>query len=310
MLAAKCCTVSFNHLIFNYLDNLSSHSQNLNVRNSPMRAKCCAQKVSLKKELSMANQVGQNHANELSANRTSSKQKHNSQLSATLNHRLAAYGAAAVAMGVGIPAAAQVPVGHIVYTPADIPILAPGGSTISLDLNHDGVADFTITTSGYSSSRNGNFYKHEAVYETPATGNSAIGKRALAKGQIIDMGGQFRASEVALADVNFFAASGHFGTSSKGAFKRVVDKYLGVKFSIGGQMHEGWVRISMKSSFGDITGTITGYAYDTVPNETGLAAGQIRGGTAGTTTPEDSTAKPATLGMLGLGSAGLEMWRQ
>src|SRR5206468_3671055 len=126
----------------------------------------------------MSNQVGRNHANKLSDNRKGAKQKHNSQFSGTLNHRLAAYGTAAVAMGIGLPAAAQVPVGHILYTPADIPILAPGGTTIQLDMNHDGTTDFTITTSGYSSSGNGNFYRHEAVYETPAAGNSAIGKRA------------------------------------------------------------------------------------------------------------------------------------
>ena len=213
-----------------------------------------------------------------------------------------------MAMGVGV-AAAQEPVGHIVYTPANIPIMAPGGSTIALDLNKDGIADFYIRTTGYSSSNNGVFTKHEGVYQTPAIGNSAIGKRALAKGEIIDMGGQFRKTEVGLAVVNFFAASGHFGSSSKGAFKHVTDKYLGVRFMIDGQMHEGWVRLTMKQSFGDISGTITGYAYDTVPNETGLAAGQIRSGEGATKAPEDAAAKLATLGMLGLGAAGLELWR-
>jgi hypothetical protein len=103
--------------------------------------------------------------------------------------------------------------------------------------------------------------------------------------------------------------SGHFGSTSKGAFKHVTDKYLGVRFLIDGQMHEGWVRLTMKQSFGDISGTITGYAYDTVPNETGLAAGQIRSREDATEAPEDA-AKPATLGMLGLGAAGLELWRR
>jgi len=247
-------------------------------------------------------------SNTHASNQSKGKQNYNLQISEALNHRLAAYGLAAIAMGVGV-AAAQEPLGHIVYTPANIPIMAPGGSTIALDLNKDGIADFYIRTTGYSSSNNGIFTKHEGVYQTPAIGNSAIGKQALHKGEIIDMGGKFRNTEVGLAVVNFFAASGHFGSTSKGAFKHVTDKYLGVRFLIDGQMHEGWVRLTMKQSFGDISGTITGYAYDTVPNETGLAAGQIRSREDATEAPEDA-AKPATLGMLGLGAAGLELWRR
>jgi len=128
--------------------------------------------------------------------------------------------------------------------------------------------------------------------------------------EIIDLGGEFRTSEVKMAEIHLFAASGHFGYYSSGAFKRVTDRYLGVRFLIGGQMHEGWVRLTMKCGLDGVSGTITGYAFDTVPNETGLAAGQIRGGTAGTKAPEHAAAKPATLGMLGLGAAGLELWRR
>jgi hypothetical protein len=135
----------------------------------------------------------------------------NPQISETLNRRLAGYGLAAMAMSAGVPVAAQAPVGHIVYTPANIPIVAPGGSTIPLDLNNDGTIDFTITTTGSSSTRNNNFYKHEAVFETPAAGNSAIAKRALAKGEIIDKGGQFRSSQGAMVALNFLR---HLDTSA------------------------------------------------------------------------------------------------
>lgn len=253
------------------------------------------------------------HALSNFASPRSNRKHRNPQISETLNRRLAGYGLAAMAMSVGVPAAGQAPVGHIVYTPANIPIVAPGGSTIPLDLNNDGTVDFTITTTGSSSTRNGNFYKHVAVFETPGAGNSAIAKRALAKGEIIDKGGQFRSSQVPMVALNFFAASGHFGTSSKGAFKHVNDKYLGVKFLIGGQAHEGWVRLTMTNSFGDVKGTITGYAYDTVANETGLAAGQIRSGNedavTGEAKPPAYTVKPATLRMLSLGAAGLPLWR-
>jgi hypothetical protein len=230
------------------------------------------------------------------------RQRREVQLSEVLNRRVAAYAVAATALA--LPAAAQAPVGHIVYVPANIAISAPGGGAIQLDLNSDGITDFTITTTAGSSSFNSQFFKHAGVFETPAAGNSAIGKRALKAGEAIDLGGQFRSSQVEIAKENFFAASGHFGSYSNGAFKHVTDRYLGVKFLIGGQMHEGWVRISMKCSFGDITGTITGYAYDTVPNETGLIAGQIR-----STGTSASSAQPASLGKLAKGAAGLAMWR-
>ena len=248
-------------------------------------------------------------SNPQASSQSSGERRRNLQISEALNCRLAAYALAAMAMGVGTRAAAQQPLGHIVYTPANIPILAPGGSTIALDLNKDGIADFYIRTTGYSSSNSGQFIKHEGVYETPAIGNYAIGKQALHKGEIIDVGGKFRTSKVGLAVVNFFAASGHFGSTSKGAFKHVTDKYLGVRFRIAGQMHEGWVRLTMTQSFGDISGAITGYAFDTVPNETGLAAGQIRSREESAEAPEN-TVQPATLGMLGLGAAGLELWRR
>src|SRR5258708_13724567 len=88
-----------------------------------------------------------------------------------------------------------------------------------------------------------------------------------------------------MVEIHVFAGSGHFGYYSSGAFKRVTDRYLGVRFLIGGQMHEGWVRLTMKCGLDGVSGTITGYAFDTVPNETGLAAGQIRGGPAGMKVP-------------------------
>ena len=70
-------------------------------------------------------------------------------------------------------------------------------------------------------------------------------------------------------------------------------------------MHYGWIRLSLAVSFGSITGSITGYAFNTIANQS-IAAGQIR--------PADEKALveevPAgSLGMLAAGSAAIPYWR-
>jgi len=76
---------------------------------------------------------------------------------------------------------------------------------------------------------------------------------------------------------------------------------------VDGQAHYGWARLNVTICLlrspgclpgNQITETLTGYAYDTVPNQ-GLLAGQT------TATPE-----PGTLGLLALGSLGLGFWRR
>jgi hypothetical protein len=76
-------------------------------------------------------------------------------LSRSVHHRLNAYCLAATAAGVGLLALA-VPAGaRIVYTPANMKI--PPGS-VPLDLNHDGVVDFSVVYSGHSGATFSGFF--------------------------------------------------------------------------------------------------------------------------------------------------------
>src|SRR5215831_893143 len=73
----------------------------------------------------------------------SSRPPATAELSNSLHHRLNSYALAAGAAGVGVLAVAQPADAKIVYTPAHVVV----GRTLPLDLNHDGIVDFTILVS-------------------------------------------------------------------------------------------------------------------------------------------------------------------
>jgi hypothetical protein len=115
----------------------------------------------------------------------------------------------------------------------------------------------------------------------------------------------------------FFSYNGHrFG----GPWANVANKFLGFQFDINGETHYGWARfsVSARGSFPTITATLTGYAYETEPDKTILAGDR---GIASNTSIEGADAEDASvdstpsqvlpsLGLLSLGSIGLEAWRQ
>jgi hypothetical protein len=78
-----------------------------------------------------------------------------------------------------------------------------------------------------------------------------------------------------------------------GSWINVNDRYLGVKFTINGETHYGWARLSVQAvppiTF---TATLTGYAYETIRNKS-ISAGQTK------ETDDSSEAANATSGTLG-----------
>jgi hypothetical protein len=56
--------------------------------------------------------------------------------------------------------------------------------------------------------------------------------------------------------------------------KGVKNRYLGLKFDIQGKVHFGWARLGYSAS--TRTFTLTGYAYETIPNKS-IIAGKTRG---------------------------------
>lgn len=82
-----------------------------------------------------------------------------------------------------------------------------------------------------------------------------------------------------------------------GSGKGVSNRYLGLKVVIRGEVHYGWARLSVslghQRHFNDVSGTLTGYAYETVPDKP-IVAGQMNG-------DDVITVQPKTLGSLALG---------
>jgi len=79
--------------------------------------------------------------------------------------------------------------------------------------------------------------------------------------------------------------------------KGLENRYLGLKFIVDGEVHYGWARLSVTLShrpvYEGVSATLTGYAYETIPDKTIVA---------GRTTGRDVVkVPPGTLGSLARG---------
>jgi len=240
-------------------------------------------------------------------------------LSESIHQRLNAYALAASAAGVGMLASAQPAEAKIVYTPTHHVIGAK--SSFNLDLNHDGIIDFTIQntshtrTSGarrslYVSGFNGKPNEVEG-----AVGTRAFLAAAIRKGRRIPQG-RFTSGKARMA----YHCSGSGcspGTTSRnsGNWLNVTGRYLGLKFRIHGKTHYGWARLRVDFVSQSITATLTGYAYETIPGKP-IIAGRTKGPEDGNVEQPDAavqvapTPEPASLGLLAQGASGLVAWRR
>ncbi len=188
-----------------------------------------------------------------------------------LDAKLAAYTAAA---GAAAAFAATPAEAAVVYTDiADVTL--NHGDTFSIDF--DGDTDNDITISGGSTSFNQ--IKTGSVLGTVTSNDNAL---ALPAGFVVGP---------APATGSFGAAFDLWSQSDYlyGNWINVSNRYLGVRFSISGATHYGWVRMSTVNTD---TVTIHDYAYETLadtPIVTGITA-----------VPE-----PGTLALFASGAAGL-----
>ncbi len=215
-----------------------------------------------------------------------------------IRKQLNLYALAASAAGVGILALAEPAEAEVVYTPTHVKI-APN-RTVGLDLNQDGTVDFTIQNllSIYST-----FARRDDLTVIPGDANEIVGHAsasALKAGVKVGYSAGFSAGSKSMA----------FGTDQVGSFycegqwARTNGRYLGLKFTINGQTHFGWMRLSTTCELYKLQAVLTGYAYETVAGKA-IATGQTEDSPGQALSP----APPPSLGVLAAGAGGQPIGR-
>jgi hypothetical protein len=240
-----------------------------------------------------------------------------SELSKVTDERLKKYSLAAMAAGVGALALAQPADAQVVVTSTSIQLNS--GGSVSIDLNNDGVTDFilAIEHNGYDHGFYGSFVA------MPITGGKVMaGTRGtlgayasiLGNGAVIGPSAHFSSSAgrgVTMVERSVGFVSASTQNTVYGNWGNANNKYLGVRFLINGETHYGWIQISTDTVAG-MTATIEAYAYEVQANKK-VTIGSTAKAAEGRTAPDAPTAarnRGPSIGMLALGSAGLNLWRR
>ncbi len=233
------------------------------------------------------------------------------KLSKSLHRDLSLYALAAGAAGVSVLALAQPADAEVVYTPIYQKISA--NEQFPINLNHDGVTDFTIVNRLHRSNMQ--------LKVLPAFGGYAVLGQYIGWAEAMlpgSMVGVNRPSGRPSFGNNIMASFGSYGGYSQGSWFNVSDRYLGLAFKIHGKLHYGWARLTTNwNGQLKIEATLTGFAYETepdIPIIAGDTAGLGENGADASPTGEMLSAPkpsqpPATLGALALGASGLSSWR-
>jgi len=236
----------------------------------------------------------------------------------SLHKRVNMYALAGSAAGVGMLALAQPAEAKIVYTHANVAIGDGGVFHHPLDLNHDGINDFSFSYPGTSGGPHSGALmvrspskENKVVLRTSGTRHQQFYPAAVAAGVLVGPKLRFGSGKQQVM-AEWESNSVH---TSRGNWINVKNRYLGFEFVIKGKVHYGWARLSVSLSFDDVHGTLTGYAYETIPNKP-IIAGKTEGAEEGSddeanpATLNEPALKPASLGLLAMGSPGLSVWRR
>ncbi|MGA7291283.1 MAG: hypothetical protein WBW53_00810 [Terriglobales bacterium] len=263
------------------------------------------------------------------------------KISDSLNRQLNTYARVAAAAGVSVLALAGASEAEVVYTEANQ--VTHAGFPLYIDLNHDGIKDFLLHTMYYPGSSGLEIGLNAAGIGSNRVAGRLLGSSggyffsaasALPAGARIGPKGNFSVRYPLMA-VEIFNRDGGSQYSDLGPWahkgKGLRNRYLGLKFIVDGEVHYGWARLSVTLGhhrvLGDVSGTLTGYAYETIADKP-IIAGRITGAdvimeqpdqeqdTEGSAEQPGPAAlaqpgqNPAMLGMLARGSGALSMWRQ
>jgi hypothetical protein len=247
------------------------------------------------------------------------KSRSAAQLSENLDKNLGAYAIAAAAAGVSILAGVRPSEAEVIYTPKHITLghaQNEGGPVVyPIDFKNDGIADLNLVSFAGATTNlaAASLEVYPCYCKTP---NSVVGMRraqsesafALPAGVQVGPGQPFVASNVRVrlalqenrhrtSTVGKSYFQGQWANGGKG----VKNHYLGVKFLISGEVHYGWVRLTISKN-----PLLTGWAYETEANAP-IVTGFPQSNGPGAIGEESNS--PASLGVLARGADGLPMWR-
>jgi hypothetical protein len=235
--------------------------------------------------------------------------------STNLNRQIGLYSLAAAVAGVSMLAIAEPAQGEVVVTKKSIPVPIspwPTPEPVRISIANNGVDNFSLWRYSLSDHR-GLLVWGASPQDGVITASGFYGRAsALARGAKIGASASFFNNYTDLIEATAAFTSGRYSRGLWGGNPK--DRYLGIRFSINGQFHYGWIRLSVTSNVQlnkqTLSATITGYAYETVPNKA-ILAGTAGKPTAETHVPENTQSQSGpSLGMLAAGAEGMPLWRR
>lgn len=229
----------------------------------------------------------------------------------SLHRHLQAYALTASAAGVSLLALAAPAEAEIIYTPANVTIGL--NQSYDLDLNNDGITDFTIAIQSAGTGFSWNMF-----LQSPGGGNAVAG-HMVASGGLQWPYAFYSGFLVATPRRHFISSSRALMASSHNSYRQggswagfgsfgVFNRYLGLKFTIHGKTHYGWAQLSTYTLLTS-QATLTGYAYETVPNKP-ITTGKTQGNDDIAELSDTPALSQPTLGHLANGARAISVWRQ
>jgi hypothetical protein len=215
-----------------------------------------------------------------------------SRLSDSLLRQLNLYALAASATaGAGLLAATQSAEAKVIYTPAHF--VLSGDGQHKFYFTNDGFPDFVM--GNWISCEDSDCSDRLSVVSINSRRNGVVGYStsghnhfayALKEGAKIGEPGQNFCTAAVPANLVFAGKGKWYGTK---------DRYLGLKFVVKHETYYGWIRVSVHGRVGFLKATVTGYAYQTIPNH------PIAAGYEGNDGPRPPRVAPGSLGQLAAG---------
>lgn len=188
---------------------------------------------------------------------------------------------------------------EIVYTDVDPDITLGIGEALEIDFNDDGVVDMVVGIVTATGTTGGSPLYFNAAFASGSGAGSFAGSvqsfgapfyfpEAYNAGASINSGLSWQ-SPSAFGSLNYVTSVGGAPVYMGGNWENQSDKYLAVRFSVGSDIHFGWVRMSAGEAGSANFLTISGFAFEAVPDE-GIEAGAETGGVvpSGITAPDYS----------------------